>query len=53
MAADAAASAAFFVEPDHVLAALDDVTSVVRMPLTGPLESAGFGADGMNGELFG
>ena len=54
MAADAAASAAFFVEPDRVLAAMEDVTSVVRMPLTGPLESAGFlGRDGVNGELFG
>ncbi len=41
MLADAASTAAFFLSPQEVLAALDGVHAVVVMPARGPLRSAG------------
>lgn len=41
MLADAASTAAFFLSPSEVLAALDGVDAVVVMPTRGPLQSAG------------
>lgn len=65
MLADAASTAAFFLEPHEVLTALDGVHAVVVMPTSGPLRAAGLtgaaqptgGTDGRAplafGELFG
>ncbi len=47
MLADAAATAAFFLAPGDVLAALPGATGVVRMPATGPLQAVG-----IDGQVF-
>ena len=53
MLADAASTAAFFLEPEQVLAALDGVYAVVVMPSSGPLRHAGLDDEHLSAELFG
>lgn len=53
MLADAASTAAFFLEPPAVLEALDGVHAVVLMPATGPLRYAGLDDERVEAELYG
>lgn len=53
MLADAASTAAFFLEPGAALEALDGVDAVVVMPASGPLRYAGLDDERVEAELYG